>query len=296
VLTNNNLSNILREKKITLAQLAENTDIPVAIIDEVYLGHKDFTPEILNKISDYLQVPQETLLLDNKKSIYDNIGIQLRHIREEKKITLVQLGKRSGVSYTHISEIERGKTCASLKTLEKLAVVLEIPTRYFFQLEESFTLGDKIRRLRERQNLTQVQLAEKIGVSLSLIGQIETGRVKPALDTLQEIANVFGVGIYYFLMTETEEMALRQANSSGSHNSYDKFIEITQDLQPQDFSLVVALINVLRTHNRLNIEEEALNDQTKELLEIMANLSEDDKKFVIENSRWVLKKAKSNNQ
>jgi len=51
-----------------------------------------------------------------QKNIYDNIGIQLRQIREEKKMTLIQLGKISGVSYTHISEIERGKTCASLKT------------------------------------------------------------------------------------------------------------------------------------------------------------------------------------
>jgi len=296
VLTHNNLSKILREKGITLAQLAQESNVPITILEEIYLGHKDFTPEILKKISDYLNVSQETLLLDSKKSIYDNIGIQLRQIREEKKMTLIQLGKLSGVSYTHISEIERGKTCASLKTLEKLAIVLEIPTRYFFQLEENFTLGDKIRRLREKQNFTQVQLAEKFGVSLSLIGQIETGRIKPALDTLEKIANVFGVSICYFLMTETEEMSLRQANSNCTNVSYDKLLELTQGLQPQDFSLIIDVINVLRAHNRLNINNEIMDSQTKELLDIMANLSEDDKNYIIENSRWVLKKAKSNTQ
>jgi len=295
VLIRNSLSKVLREKEITLAQLAEENNIPIATLEQIYLGHKEFTPEILNKIADYLNISQEAILFDSKKNIYDNIGIQLRQIREEKKMTLIQLGKISGVSYTHISEIERGKTCASLKTLEKLAIVLEIPTRYFFQLEENFTLGDKVRRLREKQNLTQVQLAEKFGVSLSLIGQIETGRVKPALDTLQSIANVFGVNICYFLMTETEEMSLRQANS-GCATSYDKLIELTQGIQPQGFALIIDLINVLKTHNRFNINDEIINNQTKELLDIMADLSEDDKNYIIENARWVLKKAKSNTQ
>ncbi|MDK2823933.1 MAG: hypothetical protein PWQ67_729 [Clostridia bacterium] len=290
----NNLNRILREKGITLDHLSEQLNIPIETLDEIYMNRKGFSPEILTVVSEFLNVPQETLLIDGRKNIYENIGIQLRQIREEKKITLIELGKRSGVSYTHISEIERGKTCASLKTLEKLAKVLEIPTSYFFQLEESFTLGDKIRRLREKQNLTQVQLAKKIGVSLSLIGQIETGRVKPALDTLQNIANVFGVSISYFLLTESEEISLRQASCGSQTNTLDKLNEITEDLEPQDFSLITDMVNVLKKHGRLGIQEYNLDVETRELLEIMSQLSDDDKKFVIENARWVLKKAKAN--
>jgi len=294
VLTRNNLSRILREKGITLDQLAQGVNIPGEILDELYFGRKGFTAEQLKIIAEFLNVPQETLLLDNKKSIYENIGIQLRQIREEKKITLIELGKKSGVSYTHISEIERGKTCASLKTLEKLAKVLEIPTSYFFQLEESFTLGDKIRRLREKQNLTQVQLAEKIGVSLSLIGQIETGRVKPALDTLQNISNVFGVSICYFLMSETEEMSIRQHSSTMHNDTLDKFNELIQGMETQDFNLIFDLVNVLKSHHRLGIEEYTMDVQTKELLDILSQLSDEDKKFVIENARWLSKKARGN--
>ncbi|MFZ7103140.1 MAG: helix-turn-helix domain-containing protein [Peptococcaceae bacterium] len=290
----NNLSRVLREKGYTLDQLAEELKIPLADLDEIYLGRSEFSPEILERISAFLEVSRETLLMDARKNIYENIGVQLRQIREDKKITLMELGKKSGVSYTHISEIERGKTCASLKTLEKLAKVLEISTSYFFQLEESFTLGDKIRRLREKQNFTQIQLAERIGVSLSLIGQIETGRVKPALDTLQSIANVFGVSITYFLLTETEEMGLRQASVITHNNSYDKLNEIAQGLDQQDLSLVTELLNLLKKYNRMGLQDLSVDAQTRELLEIMNQLGEEDKRFVIDNAKWVLKKANGN--
>src|SRR5690554_2777951 len=210
MLFRNNLAKILKEKAILFEQLAENVDVPYEDLRDIYLGNKEFTQEILTAVARYLRIQEPQLLNNWKKSIYQNIGIQLREIREEKNLTLIELGKKSGVSYTHISEIERGKTCASLKTLEKLAKVLEISTSNFFQLEEDFTLGEKIRKLRIKQNLTQLQLAENIGVSLSLIGQIETDRVKPAMDTLQNIANVFGVSICYFLLSEQEEITLRQ--------------------------------------------------------------------------------------
>lgn len=291
VLTHNNLSMVLREKGIMLKEIADKVNLPLEELEQIYLGRKEFSKETLRIVSEFLDVSEETLLIDNKKSIYENIGIQLRKIREEKKITLIELGKKAGVSYTHISEIERGKTCASLKTLEKLARVLEIPAGHFFQLEESFTLGDKIRKLREKQNITQIQLAEKIGVSLSLVGQIETGRVKPALDTLQNIANFFGVNMSYFLLSEIEEKSLEQY--SIKNNSLDKFIELIPGNDNKDFNLVFDLVNVLKNHHCFETKEHTLDDQTKELLDIFSQLTTEDKEFIIENARWVLKKSQS---
>lgn len=294
MLLHNNFSQVLKEKGITLEELAKKINIPIEKLDEIYFGRKEFSQEILQVVSEYLNVPQKTLLLDSKKSIYENIGILLRKTREEKNMTLIELGKKSKVSYTHISEIERAKTCASLKTLEKLAKVLEIPTSYFFQLEESFTLGDKIKRLREKQNLTQVQLAEKIGVSLSLIGQIETGRVKPALDTLNNIANVFGVSMCYFLLSEKEEISLEQYGRTSYNNCMGKFNEIIQGMDNKDCDFVFDLLNVLKNHQRIGCQQYDIDPQVKELLDIISLLPNEDKNFVIENARWVLKKAKTN--
>ncbi|QNB46046.1 helix-turn-helix domain-containing protein [Thermanaerosceptrum fracticalcis] len=150
--------------------------------------------------------------VDNPESIYTYLGAELRQLREAKGLTLMELGNLSGVSYTHISEIERGKTCASLKTLEKLAKVLEVPISHFVVSEEVLNLGERIRRLRESHGLTQAQLGDAVGVSLSLITQIETGRVKPSLLTLQKIARRLGISTSYFLLNEgIGGMAIQQS-------------------------------------------------------------------------------------
>ena len=49
--------------------------------------------------------------------------------------------------------------------------------------------------LRKGRQLTQDELAEKIGVSRSLIGYYEAGAKNPTLETLQKLAAFFGVSI-----------------------------------------------------------------------------------------------------
>jgi transcriptional regulator with XRE-family HTH domain len=48
-------------------------------------------------------------------------------------------------------------------------------------------IGDRIRTVRERKGVTLKALAEKAGVSESLVSQIERNRVSPSLDTLLAI-------------------------------------------------------------------------------------------------------------
>ncbi|HQB62440.1 MAG TPA: helix-turn-helix transcriptional regulator, partial [Spirochaetota bacterium] len=53
-----------------------------------------------------------------------------------------------------------------------------------------YYFGDKIRAVRKRKEYTLKYLAEKAGVSDSLISQIERNKVSPAIDTLLSIADV----------------------------------------------------------------------------------------------------------
>lgn len=50
-------------------------------------------------------------------------------------------------------------------------------------------LGKRIRRLRRRASLTQEKLAEKVNVSTTHIGLVETGKRRISLKTLQKIAS-----------------------------------------------------------------------------------------------------------
>lgn len=60
-------------------------------------------------------------------------------------------------------------------------------------------LGKRIREERQKLNLTQEQLAEKINVSTTYIGFIERGERSITLGKLTLIANVLGVSIDYLL-------------------------------------------------------------------------------------------------
>jgi XRE family transcriptional regulator, regulator of sulfur utilization len=56
-------------------------------------------------------------------------------------------------------------------------------------------LGLQIKRIREDKKLTQQKLADKVGIHLSYIGNIEIGAKQPSLQTLFRIAEVLGVKV-----------------------------------------------------------------------------------------------------
>jgi len=52
---------------------------------------------------------------------------------------------------------------------------------------------EDIRELRKRKGLTQPQVAEGLGVSLSAIKQLETGKKMPGLELITKMSSFFGV-------------------------------------------------------------------------------------------------------
>lgn len=66
-------------------------------------------------------------------------------------------------------------------------------------------IGGKIKNLRKSRKITQHEFAEKIGVSRSTLSCYEIGQRTPNLKTLQQIANIFGVGLDYFGISEKDE-------------------------------------------------------------------------------------------
>lgn len=67
-------------------------------------------------------------------------------------------------------------------------------------------LGDKIKDLRKGKKLTQVQLAEEIGIAQSTLGMIEKNRTPAGRKTLVKLADFFGVTIDYLLSDEKTEL------------------------------------------------------------------------------------------
>jgi transcriptional regulator with XRE-family HTH domain len=57
--------------------------------------------------------------------------------------------------------------------------------------------GDKIREIRERSGCSLKDTAAKAGISASMLSQIETNRVSPAVDTLLKIVDALDIDIDY---------------------------------------------------------------------------------------------------
>ncbi|QLL77746.1 helix-turn-helix domain-containing protein [Ligilactobacillus saerimneri] len=60
-------------------------------------------------------------------------------------------------------------------------------------------LGSRIRELRKNKGLRQAELASLLHVSQQAVGSWETGRTAPGADTLNELADYFGVTTDYLL-------------------------------------------------------------------------------------------------
>ena len=96
----------------------------------------------------YLQKPLETeevlavvreairdrgLLVDLETHLNTEVGQRIRGKRHESALTLKQLANRTGLSVSLISQIELGKSAASMSTMHKLAAALGVRMTFFFE-------------------------------------------------------------------------------------------------------------------------------------------------------------------
>lgn len=78
-------------------------------------------------------VREKGLHVDPEDRIAGEIGRQVRARRSERRLTLKQVATRTGLSVSLISQIELGKSAASLSTLHRLARALRVRMTYFFE-------------------------------------------------------------------------------------------------------------------------------------------------------------------
>lgn len=71
--------------------------------------------------------------------------------------------------------------------------------------------SDKLRYLREHQEYTQVDVAQKLGIGQTTYNRYERGLYEPNYETLKRIANFFQVSIDYLL--DNDEVLLSDAET-----------------------------------------------------------------------------------
>lgn len=75
------------------------------------------------------------------------VGITLKSLRKERKLTLKDLAAKTGVSISFLSQVERGKSSVTLESLKKIADALGVNPSVFFAKDD---LHDDLTTRRER--------------------------------------------------------------------------------------------------------------------------------------------------
>lgn len=98
-------------------------------------------------------------------------------------------------------------------------------------------VGRKIRQLRRQRKLTQVELAERIGIHQSDLSRMEQGEYKVGLDTLLKILQTFNLSIGEFFEEPSKERSLFEkfrSLSATAQKEVESFIEFKRNQEHSD--------------------------------------------------------------
>lgn len=96
-------------------------------------------------------------------------------------------------------------------------------------------------RLRKQRDLSQAELAQRVGLHPNHIGRYERGESRASAQTLKRLADILGVSGDYLLEGSTDEAAKARF---GDRELLEQFHEV-QKLPDQDNALVKSFLEAL---------------------------------------------------
>lgn len=190
------------ERGFTLKELAEKAEVSYSFVSAVERDLKRPSIPTLKRIADTLNIPLTYLVGESTEG---NSGNKIRFIREGRSLSLEDLAENTGMSVEELEQYEKGSQRPSLESLETIADALGVTIRYFLdQTQTNTSIGTRVKKSRESRGLTVTGLADKAGVSPSLISQIEHDQTVPSLDTLEKLAGELGTSICFFLLEQQD--------------------------------------------------------------------------------------------
>lgn len=143
---------------------------------------------------------------------------RIKQIRLYFSLSQTQFAQILNKSAGFISTIETGRCGLSENTLNDICSIFGIDKGWLLKGEGTMfppgseksvankeEAGDRVRKVRKDNNLTQEQFAKKIGYSMVMIHLVETGKATPTNDFLSQISSVFGISYNWLLTGEGEE-------------------------------------------------------------------------------------------
>lgn len=132
-------------------------------------------------------MPEETLTNVAEEDPGLNIGLEIKILRERKRMSGKELAEKIGLSQSQMSRLEKGQRRIDAQVLHKIARALDVRPSFFFGeqgVAEAVSLepihrdiGRMIRAERRKRHLSADELGKKISKPRSFVLSIEGGEV-----------------------------------------------------------------------------------------------------------------------
>lgn len=103
-------------------------------------------------------------------------------------------------------------------------------------------IGDRIRALRDKRNLTRDEVALSTGITYHALSKYETNDREPDYDTLQKIADYFNVSTDYLLGRVDHPQGLYVEAHNGNKAIFIPKIEINEENSPKQLAHFVETV------------------------------------------------------
>jgi transcriptional regulator with XRE-family HTH domain len=90
---------------------------------------------------------------------------------------------------------------------------------------------DRLKQIRTERKLSQVKLAELVGVHVTNISRYERGENKPTVQVLTKLGDALGVSGDYLMAGDIEDMANEAINDRELFNQFKKVTELSKEQQ-----------------------------------------------------------------
>jgi|LGOV01.1.fsa_nt_gb transcriptional regulator with XRE-family HTH domain len=179
----------------------------------------------------------------------DIVNKKIREIRKNKKITLKEMSKLTGLSVSFISQVERGESSLTVTSLKKIADALAI------SMQELFEVDDNDMYIRNKDNQILWNLENSFTSHIRLSGKFENRKLEAIILKLEPNSvdmtpfSHEGEEFYYVLkgkalfIIEDKEFLVNQGEtihypSTVSHtvkNPFDEELEVLSVVTPTIF-------------------------------------------------------------
>ncbi len=251
----NKLRTVRTNRDLTLDEVSSRLGVTPSYLSEIERGNKVPSLRVLCDLSTDLDLPRGFFrdVLEEPGDEVMSFGEMLKSRREEMDMTREELARAIGWPRTYLETVESGNKKVPEKFIRDLGKALQFPS-VFFELSASEEIGKKVKFFRSNTGLTQKELAEKSGLSTSLVSKIERERVQPSLQTLVKLSEALGVSPCCFVLQLSQDWAsseylgknISTDSSPGRESRLNEIISILYELDEEELDDLAEYLAELR--------------------------------------------------